>query len=998
MLRCLLRRHYIMIQLLCVFLLAALCGCAAIERLLGFDTGLLPDYPGIVQGNHVVLVVESGIAWQISSALNTFETDLEEAGYRVSTENVAKTASPLQIRQLLQSYYDSQGLVGAFLIGDLPAAYFQWHGLDCTDPTYPIAVTNLHSTDMYYMDLTGEWTHLPGPDPFRGCPATACNGTPIAQYKIEPEWHTFQDEYIVTIDPDGEWEGKSLTPKTASSRAQYNIEIWVARIMGHNLSIPGKHEAQIIQDYLAKNHAYRSGAYTVADQAFILNGMENMGHDPNMEVDFSNLFGTVTKRYEVTQQQFRGYVERSEGSELIIAIAHSFPGGHGMHDGLLTTQELLDIDKRALFWLLPACSACRWDNYIHNPSSPNYLGGIYVFAKTHSQGDLTLGAVGVSGVGGVYNLDVFADYMNTHTSASYGEGFVHWYNREIESNFTVWNYVFLGDPTITPCYTPAQESGCEFLDDFGQTSSKWTEYDPSNKIDITDGTFGRLEFENWIRTDPGYVGRSCSRQDFALDFDIHISASGGNANAIGPGMGDGLGTRGEIMNGVFVCYYAGYPTVSPRLWITTLVDGIYEYSPGGNPPQPHAIDIEKGATYYVRLEKDEGNVTLAVYSNPARTIHVPGSPKTVSTALDDTGFSHIYAVNGHIHPPEGNWEWTTGWIDNIAIGDPTDEPPSPVDDPGILFVSDRDGNDEVYWMELDGTEQVRLTFHPDSDGHPVMGPSGERIAFQRLNSADDYDVYVMDRDGSAETRLTSSIASDHGRGNFRPVWSPDGSKIAYQGWHDSRNSIFTINPDGTAQTNLTGSTPYSDAVPVWSPDGEKILFGSLRESIDPNQLNEEIFVMNADGSGQTNLSNNPAWDGRKDWSPDGTRIAFDSNRGGDDSDIYVMDADGTNLTRLTDDPDDEGRPAWSPDGTRIAFRRRTDYNWEIIVMNADGSNQVNLTNSPAQDANFLWLSDGMTIAFESDRDGDWDIYTIKVDGSGLTNLTNNNAADSLSLW
>ena len=618
----------------------------------------------------MVFVVEEGIRSSISSGLRTFREDLEEEGYVVWVEAVSNTVTPRQIRELLRTYYSSSDLKGAILIGDLPAAYFQWHGLDCTDPANPIAVTNLHSTDMYYMDLTGKWTHLSNPEPFRGCPDTACGGTPIAEYRIEREWYAFQDEYIVTLDADKEWEGKGLTPKGYANKAQYDIEIWVSRIMGHNLDISGKDEVQIIKDYLTKNHAYRSGMFAVADCAYVLNGMEQQGHDPNMEVDFSNLFSPVVKRYEVTQGDYEQFVESRNGCELAITIAHSHPGGHAMADGILSTAELLNIDKRVLFWLLPACSAYRWDSYVTAPGNPNYLGGVYVFAKTHAQGDYGLGAIGVSGVGGVYHLDAFAEYMNSHADASYGEDFVHWYNRELDEAFTIWNYVFLGDPTLTPCYASSRESECHFREDFTQESSEWVEFDPNEKIAVTSGPLGRVEFTDWIRTDPGYLVRSCHRTDFALEFDMRISASGGNANSIGPGFADTLGTRDEIQNGIFTCYYAGYPTVSPRLWITTQVNGTYEHSPGGNPPQPHAIDIEVGATYYVCLEKKTGEVTLNVYTDSARTAHANGSPKTVTTALENVGFSYVYAANGHIHPPEGNWEWTSGWVDNLVISTP----------------------------------------------------------------------------------------------------------------------------------------------------------------------------------------------------------------------------------------------------------------------------------------------------------------------------------------
>ena len=130
----------------------------------------------------------------------------------------------------------------------------------------------------------------------------------------------------------------------------------------------------------------------------------------------------------------------------------------------------------------------------------------------------------------------------------------------------------------------------------------------------------------------------------------------------------------------------------------------------------------------------------------------------------------------------------------------------------------------------------------------------------------------------------------------------------------------------------------------------KIAFSSNRDG------NQEIYVMNADGTNPINLTNNPANDLDPFASPDGTKIAFSSNRDGDDE-IYVMNADGTNPVNLTNNlADDRGRPIWSPDGTQIFFSSNRDGNQEIYVMNADGSNPVNLTNNPAEDNSPSWFS------------------------------------------
>jgi len=163
-----------------------------------------------------------------------------------------------------------------------------------------------------------------------------------------------------------------------------------------------------------------------------------------------------------------------------------------------------------------------------------------------------------------------------------------------------------------------------------------------------------------------------------------------------------------------------------------------------------------------------------------------------------------------------------------------------------------------------------------------------------------------------------------------------------------------MNADGSGQSNLTNN-PGFDTEPAWSPDGTKIAFSSARDG------NFEVYVMNADGSGQSNLTNNPEpnLSPGANWSPDGTKIAFSSARDNpSQSEVYVMNADGSGQTNLTNVLSIfDGRPAWSPDGTKIAFASNRGPNplpTEIFVMNADGSGQTGLTNNAATDVEPDW--------------------------------------------
>lgn len=238
------------------------------------------------------------------------------------------------------------------------------------------------------------------------------------------------------------------------------------------------------------------------------------------------------------------------------------------------------------------------------------------------------------------------------------------------------------------------------------------------------------------------------------------------------------------------------------------------------------------------------------------------------------------------------------------------------------------------------------------------------------------DLFVMMTDGTGLTNLTNDAVAE-----ISPVWSPDGSRIAYVASRDGGAEIHVMDADGSNRLRLTDG-PDEDNFPSWSPDGSRIAFsrGTAGGGFD-------IYVMNADGSGITNLTDDPAtFDIEPAWSPDGATIAFERDGG-----LYVMNADGSGETRLT--ADGTG-PAWSPDGTRIAFSSRRSGNLDIHVMNVDGEGTVQLTGSDADDIHPAWSPDGSRIAFTSFRDGHGSIYLMKPDGGGAVLLADGAAGES----
>jgi Tol biopolymer transport system component len=252
----------------------------------------------------------------------------------------------------------------------------------------------------------------------------------------------------------------------------------------------------------------------------------------------------------------------------------------------------------------------------------------------------------------------------------------------------------------------------------------------------------------------------------------------------------------------------------------------------------------------------------------------------------------------------------------------------------VAFVSDRDGNTEIYSMRPDGSDVRRLTTHAANDHRPAWSPDRTRITFVTDRDGDS-EVYVMNADGSNAVNLTQNPGGPDGG----PVWSPDGSTIAYVLGGDE----IAVRPaDGSGSPTVLSNNPAVDGGPVWSPDGSQIYFVSNR--INASQF--RLYVMNRDGTGQTAVGDSLI-DGKVAISPDGSRIVYAAPIAPFQTGLFIANADGSNATRLG--PDDSAEPIWAPNGQSVSFTSWRDGNSEIYAISATGSDLVRLTNTPFTD-------------------------------------------------
>ena len=345
--------------------------------------------------------------------------------------------------------------------------------------------------------------------------------------------------------------------------------------------------------------------------------------------------------------------------------------------------------------------------------------------------------------------------------------------------------------------------------------------------------------------------------------------------------------------------------------------------------------------------------------------------------------------------------------ETATSGSETEDAPQHPKKGWLAAVRNRDdlAASDIYLLDPTGTEAVvRLTEGSEWNMNPVWSPDGSRIAFSSTRDGNAFELYVMNADGSEQTRLT--------RGGVAPssfVWSPDGTRIAF----GRADGLFVANADGSGERRLTDAGgPDATGVPIydhphaWSPDGSTILFGTTRhqkwagnlETMTAEMAIPELYTINAGGGREARLTENRLGEHLASWSPDGREILFVGFRLGPpirpgssvhngEYGLYLMTAEGKKLRKIADSG--FGDPVWSPDGSTIAFTRPDNNSARSSLYTIDPrTGRLTMLLRKTSVGTPTWSPDGSQIAADTADEvlGPSAIYVVNSDGSGETRL------------
>jgi Tol biopolymer transport system component len=393
-------------------------------------------------------------------------------------------------------------------------------------------------------------------------------------------------------------------------------------------------------------------------------------------------------------------------------------------------------------------------------------------------------------------------------------------------------------------------------------------------VTVAGAAVARLTFRINCHTLLGALSISTTSSGDDMDPDgytVYISGTPGEANET-YGIVEGIGINGTLT----------IPALQPGNYEVF----VYEVAPN--------CDVEGSGLQKASVAS--GNTTVVAFEVVCETLVLPGPTGTIVFQSDRDGNINVYAMYA-----DGSSQ--TQVTSNQGFdGVPAISP----DRTKILFETTRTGDSEIY--VTDGTTETNLTNHAAWDERPSWSPDGSRILF--VSDRDGApDIFVMNADGSGAVNLTQSSAID------RPAaWSPNGEKIVFSSNRTGSFEIFVLDADGSNPVQLTDTPSSADFAPAWSPDGSRIAFISNPEPGNPSL--GDIHVMNANGSGRVNLTNSFELNNRwPSWSPDGNFIVFGTQRTGD-FEVFVMKADGSAATNVSNSPQSNDIPGWPQAWTR----------------------------------------------------------------------------------
>ena len=325
--------------------------------------------------------------------------------------------------------------------------------------------------------------------------------------------------------------------------------------------------------------------------------------------------------------------------------------------------------------------------------------------------------------------------------------------------------------------------------------------------------------------------------------------------------------------------------------------------------------------------------------NSAETVE-SNNTETVSNETSNTGPIKLNVATG-IDSAKLNWETTEefqqdGTEFTIRYRQTYPAPYELIAEPSIpgeiLFMSDRDGDWELYTVNADGTGLKQITDNEVDDWSGVYSPDGTKIAFDAKHGTAPGDIFAVNADGTGLKNLTSSFAED-----AFATWSPDGKQIVFERKINDTYRLHIMNSDGSNSRLLNEVNTGGWSIPAWAPTGSKIAFSGRMDG------DTEIYILDTEDDSITQITNNQGiGDVWPTWSPDGTKIAFLSNSDGSEN-IFTINPDGTDRRQITQDDLSKTEPVWSPDGKYIAFTKSDGTNSlgrsqsEIFLVTTDGA-------------------------------------------------------------